>query len=114
VADEQNEFTVGHTIGHYQILSQLGAGGRGAQNSSRERIPALAEHALSPRTRTRRCPQAASWHLSHGRCPNYRDANRCPAGRRTRLIVYPLIEGEGKALFATIERHHGLELRNVQ
>jgi dihydrofolate reductase len=31
-----------------------------------------------------------------------------------RLIVYPLIAGEGKALFATIERRHGLELRKVQ
>ncbi len=31
-----------------------------------------------------------------------------------RLIVYPLIAGEGKALFATTERRHGLELRNVQ
>lgn len=31
-----------------------------------------------------------------------------------RLIVYPLIAGKGKALFATIERRHGLELRKVQ
>jgi dihydrofolate reductase len=31
-----------------------------------------------------------------------------------RLIVYPLIAGEGKALFATTERRRGLELRNVQ
>jgi dihydrofolate reductase len=31
-----------------------------------------------------------------------------------RLIVYPLIAGEGKALFATTERRHGLELRKVQ
>jgi dihydrofolate reductase len=31
-----------------------------------------------------------------------------------RLIVYPLIAGEGKALFATTERHRGLELRKVQ
>jgi len=31
-----------------------------------------------------------------------------------RLIVYPLIAGEGKALFATSERRQGLELRNVQ
>jgi dihydrofolate reductase len=31
-----------------------------------------------------------------------------------RLIVYPLIVGEGKALFATTERRRGLELRNVQ
>jgi dihydrofolate reductase len=31
-----------------------------------------------------------------------------------RLIVYPLIAGEGKALFATIERRRGFELRKVQ
>jgi dihydrofolate reductase len=31
-----------------------------------------------------------------------------------RLIVYPLIVGEGKALFATAERRRGLELRKVQ
>jgi dihydrofolate reductase len=31
-----------------------------------------------------------------------------------RLIVYPLITGEGKALFATTERRRGLELRKVQ
>jgi dihydrofolate reductase len=31
-----------------------------------------------------------------------------------RLIVYPLIAGEGKALFAATERRRGLELRNVQ
>jgi dihydrofolate reductase len=31
-----------------------------------------------------------------------------------RLMVYPLIVGEGKALFATTERRHGLELREVQ
>jgi dihydrofolate reductase len=31
-----------------------------------------------------------------------------------RLIVYPLIAGGGKALFATAERHRGLELRKVQ
>jgi dihydrofolate reductase len=31
-----------------------------------------------------------------------------------RLIVYPLIAGTGKALFATTERRRGLELRNVQ
>ena len=31
-----------------------------------------------------------------------------------RLIVYPLIAGEGKALFATTERRRGLELQNVQ
>jgi dihydrofolate reductase len=31
-----------------------------------------------------------------------------------RLIVYPLIAGEGKALFATTERRCGLELRKVQ
>jgi riboflavin biosynthesis pyrimidine reductase len=31
-----------------------------------------------------------------------------------RLIVYPLIAGEGKALFATIERRRGLELRKVE
>jgi dihydrofolate reductase len=31
-----------------------------------------------------------------------------------RLIVYPLIAGEGKALFATSERRRGLELRKVQ
>jgi dihydrofolate reductase len=31
-----------------------------------------------------------------------------------RLIVYPLIAGEGKALFATTERRRALELRNVQ
>ncbi len=31
-----------------------------------------------------------------------------------RLIVYPLIAGEGKALFATTARRRGLELRKVQ
>jgi dihydrofolate reductase len=31
-----------------------------------------------------------------------------------RLIVYPLIVGEGKALFATTKRRHGLELRKIQ
>lgn len=31
-----------------------------------------------------------------------------------RLIVYPLIAGQGKALFATTERRRGLELRNVE
>lgn len=31
-----------------------------------------------------------------------------------RVIVYPLIAGEGKALFATTERRHGLELRKVE
>jgi dihydrofolate reductase len=31
-----------------------------------------------------------------------------------RLIVYPLIAGQGKALFAATERRRGLELRKVQ
>ena len=31
-----------------------------------------------------------------------------------RLISYPLIAGDGKALFATTERRRGLELRKVQ
>jgi dihydrofolate reductase len=31
-----------------------------------------------------------------------------------RLIVYPLIAGEGRALFATMEHRRGLELRKVQ
>jgi dihydrofolate reductase len=31
-----------------------------------------------------------------------------------RLIVYPLLAGEGKALFATTERRRGLELRKVE
>ena len=31
-----------------------------------------------------------------------------------RLIVYPLIVGKGKALFATTERRRGLELRKIQ
>ncbi len=31
-----------------------------------------------------------------------------------RIIVYPLIAGEGKALFATTEHRRGLELRKVQ
>jgi len=31
-----------------------------------------------------------------------------------RLIVYPLIAGEGKALFGTTESRRGLELRKVQ
>jgi dihydrofolate reductase len=31
-----------------------------------------------------------------------------------RLVVYPLIAGEGKALFATTERRHRLELRKVR
>jgi dihydrofolate reductase len=31
-----------------------------------------------------------------------------------RLIVYPLLVGEGKALFGTTQRRHGLGLRKVQ
>jgi dihydrofolate reductase len=31
-----------------------------------------------------------------------------------RLIVYPLVAHDGKALFETTERRHGLELRNVE
>jgi len=31
-----------------------------------------------------------------------------------RLIIYPLIAGQGKTLFATAERRRGLELKNVQ
>jgi dihydrofolate reductase len=31
-----------------------------------------------------------------------------------RLIIYPLIASEGKALFATMERRRGLELRKVE
>ena len=31
-----------------------------------------------------------------------------------RLIVYPLVAGEGKALFATTERRRGLELQKVE
>lgn len=31
-----------------------------------------------------------------------------------RLIVYPLIAGQGKALFATTERRRGLEVRKVE
>jgi dihydrofolate reductase len=31
-----------------------------------------------------------------------------------RLIIYPLIAGEGRALFATTERRRGLELRKVE
>lgn len=31
-----------------------------------------------------------------------------------RLIVYPLVAGDGKALFATAERRHRLELHKVQ
>jgi riboflavin biosynthesis pyrimidine reductase len=31
-----------------------------------------------------------------------------------RLIVYPLIAGAAKPLFATAERRHGLKLREVQ
>ena len=31
-----------------------------------------------------------------------------------RLIVYPLIAGEGQALFETAKRRRGLELRKVQ
>jgi dihydrofolate reductase len=31
-----------------------------------------------------------------------------------RIIAYPLIAGEGKALFATTQRRHSLELRKVQ
>ena len=31
-----------------------------------------------------------------------------------RLIVYPLVAGEGKALFATTQRRRGLELRKVE
>ncbi len=30
------------------------------------------------------------------------------------MKIYPLIAGEGKALFATTERRRGLELRKVQ
>ncbi|TJX00279.1 MAG: dihydrofolate reductase, partial [Mesorhizobium sp.] len=31
-----------------------------------------------------------------------------------RLILYPLLVGEGKALFATTQNRRGLELRKVQ
>ena len=31
-----------------------------------------------------------------------------------RLLVYPLIAGDGKALFATAERRHRLELRKAE
>ena len=31
-----------------------------------------------------------------------------------RMIVYPLIAGEGKSLFAATERQRGLELKSVQ
>lgn len=31
-----------------------------------------------------------------------------------RLIVYPLVAGDGKALFAATERRHGLELQKVE
>jgi dihydrofolate reductase len=31
-----------------------------------------------------------------------------------RLIVYPLIAGEGKALFATTQKRRGLELRKAE
>jgi hypothetical protein len=31
-----------------------------------------------------------------------------------RFIIYPLIAGEAKALFATTERRRGLELQKVQ
>jgi dihydrofolate reductase len=31
-----------------------------------------------------------------------------------RMIVYPLIAGEGKSLFASATRQHGLELKSVQ
>ena len=31
-----------------------------------------------------------------------------------RLIIYPLIAGEGKPLFATAQRRHGLELQAIQ
>ena len=31
-----------------------------------------------------------------------------------RLIVYPLLAGDGKALFGTLNNHRGLELRKVQ
>jgi dihydrofolate reductase len=43
-------------------------------------------------------------------------ASRIDAGLvdELRLVVYPLIAGEGKALFATTERRHGLELRKIQ
>ncbi|MGW6276628.1 dihydrofolate reductase family protein [Kribbella sp. NPDC055071] len=31
-----------------------------------------------------------------------------------RLIVYPLVAGDGRALFATTDQRHGLELQNVE
>jgi hypothetical protein len=30
------------------------------------------------------------------------------------MIIYPLIAGPGKSLFAPTERHRGLELRSVE
>jgi hypothetical protein len=34
--------------------------------------------------------------------------------KRSIVSVYPLLPGEGKALFAMTEHHHQLELRKVQ
>jgi len=58
--------------------------------------------------------QPGKRYLSHGRCSH--TASFIDAGLvdELRLIAYPLIAGEGKALFATTERRRELELRKVQ
>jgi dihydrofolate reductase len=42
------------------------------------------------------------------------EPHRCGLVDELRLIVLPLIAGQGKELFATSERHRELALRNVQ
>ena len=73
-------------------------------------------HEVRPRTRRNRGPQASArqGHLSRWRCSNYGKLIDAGLVDELRLIVYPLIAGEGKALFATTERRRGLELRKVQ
>src|SRR5262249_35759103 len=80
-------------------------------------VGALADDALHPKPRRNRRPQTAVWKgtsiLSAVRGPW---ASLIDAGlvNELRIIAYPLIAGEGKALFATTERRHRLDLRNVQ
>ena len=76
----------------------------------------LAEDEFRPGTRRNRCPQAAAGKDIYLIGGARTTASFIDAGLvdELRLIVYPLIAGEGKALFATTERRRGLELRKVQ
>ncbi len=71
---------------------------------------------LRPGTRGNSCSQEAARQEHLSRWGAGTKASLIDAGLvdELRLIVYPLIAGEGKALFATTERRRGPELRKVQ